>query len=256
MRKYDITKREWVLEGDTVSYLNWEDLRRAVDYDIQRERDFSYKGISNDELVAHVANFVSGLWQIHAFGEGNTRTTAVFTIQYLRSLGFNVENDLFAKHSWYFRNALVRANYSNPQKGIQPDKTFLVKFFRNLLLGENNELKNRYMLIGYKDEENDAHSSTHASTHSSTHASTHTSSIDIQPSSENVTRLVLAIGKEEMSVKSMMEAVGLKNRPNFIDYSLTPAIREGFMCMKYPANPRQRYLLTIKGLMLLDGNNS
>ena len=106
------------------------------------------------------------------------------------------------------------------------------------------------MLIGYKDDEND------------THTSTHTSSIDIQPSSENVTRLVLAIGKEEMSVKSvksMMEAVGLKNRPNFMDYSLTPAIREGFVCMKYPANPhyhRQRYLLTIKGLMLLDGNNS
>ena len=115
-------------------------------------------------------------------------------------------------------------------------------------------LKNRYMLIGYKDDEND----THTSTHTSTRTSTHTSSIDIQPSSENVTRLVLAIGKEEMSVKNMMEAVGLKNRPNFMDYSLTPAIREGFVCMKYPANPhhpRQRYLLTIKGLMLLDGNN-
>ena len=112
-------------------------------------------------------------------------------------------------------------------------------------------LKNRYMLIGYKDDEND--------THTSTHASTHVSSIDIQPSSENVRRLVLAIGKEEMSVKNMMEAVGLKNRPNFMVYSLTPAIREGFVCMKYPANPhhpRQRYLLTIKGLMLLDGNNS
>ena len=83
------------------------------------------------------------------------------------------------------------------------------------------------MLIGYKDDEND--------THTSTRTSTHTSSIDIQPSSENVTRLVFAIGKEEMSVKSMMEAVGLKNRPNFMDYSLTPAIREGFVCMKYPA---------------------
>ena len=111
------------------------------------------------------------------------------------------------------------------------------------------------MLIGYKDDENE--------THTSTHTSTRTSSIDIQPSSENVTRLVLrlvlAIGKEEMSVKNMMEAVGLKNRPNFMDYSLAPAIREGFVCMKYPANPhhpRQRYLLTVKGLMLLDGNNS
>lgn len=103
------------------------------------------------------------------------------------------------------------------------------------------------MLIGYKDDENDAHTSTR------------TSSIDIQPSSENVTRLVLAIVKEEMSVKSMMEAIGLKNRPNFMDYSLTPAIREGFVCIKYPANPhhpRQRYLLTIKEFMLLDGNNS
>lgn len=132
---------------------------------------------------------------------------------------------MFADNSWYFSNALVRANYSNPQKGIQQDKSFLVKFFRNLLLGENNELKNRYMLIGYKDDEND------------THTSTRTNSIDIQPSSENVTRLVLAIGKEEMSVKNMMEAVGLKNRPNFMDYSLTPAIREGFVCMKYPAIP-------------------
>jgi len=107
------------------------------------------------------------------------------------------------------------------------------------------------MLIGYKDDENN--------THTSTRTSTHASSIDIQPSSENVTRLVLAIGKEEMSVKSMMEAVGLKNRPNFMDYSLTPAIREGFVCMKYPTNPhhpRQRYLLTLKGLMFLEGNNS
>ena len=107
------------------------------------------------------------------------------------------------------------------------------------------------MLIGYKDNGND--------THTSTHASTRTSSNDIQPSSDNVRRLILAIGKEEMSVKGMMEAVGLKNRPNFLDYSLTPAIREGFVCMKYPANPhhpRQRYLLTIKGMMLLNGNNS
>lgn len=132
---------------------------------------------------------------------------------------------------------------SRHHQNLVPRWLYLVKFFRNLLLGENNELKNRYMLIGYKDDEND----------------THTSSIEKHSSSENVTRLVLAIGKEEMSVKSMMEAVGLKNRPNFMDYSLTPAIREGFVCMKYPANPhhpRQRYLLTIKGLMLLDGNNS
>ena len=95
LRDYDITKKEWVLEGDTVNYLNWEDLRRALDYDIKQEREFSYKGLAQDDLIAHIASFVSGLWQIHAFGEGNTRTTAVFTIQYLRSIGFDVENDLF-----------------------------------------------------------------------------------------------------------------------------------------------------------------
>ena len=96
LRKYDITKKEWVLEGDTVLYLNWEDLRRAIDYDLEQERAYSYKGKSQDEMISHLTKFVSGLWQIHAFGEGNTRTTAVFTIQYLRSLGFDVNNDLFA----------------------------------------------------------------------------------------------------------------------------------------------------------------
>ncbi len=110
LRTYDIIKKEWVLEGDTVLYLNWEDLRRAIDYDLEQERAYTYKGKSPDELIRHLARFVSGLWQIHAFGEGNTRTTAVFTIQYLRSLGFDVDNEQFACHSWYFRNALVRAN--------------------------------------------------------------------------------------------------------------------------------------------------
>ena len=152
LRKYDITKREWVLEGDTVNYLNWEDLRRAIDYEINQERNFSYKGLSSDEMVAHITKFVSGLWQIHAFGEGNTRTTAVFTIQYLRSIGFDVENDLFAKHSWYFRNALVRANYKNALKGIDYTPIYLERFFRNLLLGEKWDLRNRYLHIHPTEE--------------------------------------------------------------------------------------------------------
>lgn len=97
LRPYDITKREWVLNGDTVNYLNYEDLRRAIDYDLEQERQFSYKGLSIDEQVEHIAHFVSGLWQIHAFREGNTRTTAVFLIQYLRSIGFKkINNDMFA----------------------------------------------------------------------------------------------------------------------------------------------------------------
>ena len=151
LRPYDITKREWVLNGDTVNYLNYEDLRRAIDYDLEQERQFSYKGLSIDEQVEHIAHFVSGLWQIHAFREGNTRTTAVFLIQYLRSIGFKkINNDMFANHSWYLRNALVRANYKNAQRGVDYDYSFLVKFFRNLLMGEQNELRNRYMHLDYK----------------------------------------------------------------------------------------------------------
>ena len=152
IRDYNITKKEWVLEYDTVHYLNWEDLRRAIDYDIEQERSFSYKGLSSDELIAHVTRFVSGIWQIHAFGEGNTRTTAVFAIQYLRSLGFSVDNNAFAKHSWYFRNALVRANYKSAVKGIDYSPIYLERFFRNLLLGEQWDLRNRYLHIHPTEE--------------------------------------------------------------------------------------------------------
>ena len=147
IRDYDITKKEFVLRGGTVNYLNWEDLRRALDYEIDCEKQFDYRGITSDELVEHVAKFVSDIWQIHAFGEGNTRTTAVFTIQYLRSIGYEVNNDLFATHSWYFRNALVRANYKNAVLGINYEPVYLERFFRNLLLGEQWELKSRYLVI-------------------------------------------------------------------------------------------------------------
>ena len=147
LRDYDITKKEWVLGGDTVSYLHWEDLRRAIDHDLEQERAFRYAGLSDDEMVAHITRFVSGLWQIHPFGEGNTRTTAVFLILYLRSIGFEVTNNLFAEHSWYFRNALVRANYKNARQGIDYSPVYLERFFRNLLLGERWELKNRYLHI-------------------------------------------------------------------------------------------------------------
>lgn len=152
IRDYDITKKEWVLDGDTVNYLNWEDLRRAIDYDLEQERNFSYAGLSSDDMIKHIARFVSNLWQIHAFGEGNTRTTAVFTIQYLRSIGFNVSNNLFANHSWYFRNALVRANYKNVPKGIDYTPVYLERFFRNLLLGDGWELRNRYLHINASKE--------------------------------------------------------------------------------------------------------
>lgn len=152
IRQYDISKKEWVLEGDSVNYLNWEDLRRALDWDIEQEKNFSYKGLSDDEKIEHIAKFVSGIWQIHAFREGNTRTTAIFTIQYLRSLGYEVNNEMFAKHSWYFRNALVRANYRNINKDIDYSPIYLVRFFRNLLLKDGWVLKNRYIHIRPTDD--------------------------------------------------------------------------------------------------------
>ena len=146
IRDYDFTKSEFV-RGDTVSYLNCEDLRCALDYEIDKEKQFDYSGLSSDEMIEHIAKFVSDIWQIHAFKEGNTRTTAVFAIQYLRSIGYKVNNDMFAAHSWYFRNALVRANYKNAVQGINYEPIYLERFFRNLLLGEQWDLRSRYLVI-------------------------------------------------------------------------------------------------------------
>lgn len=147
IRDYNITKNEWVLDGDTVMYGGALDLRATLDYDFSVEKDFSYKGLSMDEIIKHLAVFISRLWQIHAFGEGNTRTTAVFFIKYLRTLGFDVTNEIFAENAWYFRNALVRANYTNLKKGVHETTEYLELFLRNLLLGETNELKNRNLHI-------------------------------------------------------------------------------------------------------------
>lgn len=149
IRDYNIEKAEWVLDGDSVMYGGALDLKATLDYDISKEREFSYKDLSADRVINHLATFVSRLWQIHIFSEGNTRTTAVFFIKYLRTLGFDVANDIFAQNAWYFRNALVRANYNNIQKGIHETTDFLERFLRNLLLGENNELKNRNLHICY-----------------------------------------------------------------------------------------------------------
>ena len=147
IRDYNISKKEWVLDGDSVPYGGVLDLRETLEYDFSVERNFSFNGLTMDETIHHLAVFVSRLWQIHVFGEGNTRTTAVFFIKYLRMLGFDVDNDLFADNSWYFRNALVRANYNNIRKGVYETTEFLEKFLRNLLLGDSNELQNREMHI-------------------------------------------------------------------------------------------------------------
>ena len=148
IRDYNISKHEWVLKGKSVVYAGADTIKDTLNYDFDLEKNFNYINLNVDERIKHITDFVSNMCQIHPFGEGNTRTTAVFTIKYLRSLGFDVNNTLFAEHSWYFRNALVRSNYADIQNDICEDKSYLEKFFRNLILNENNELKNRYLLIG------------------------------------------------------------------------------------------------------------
>ncbi|MCI6629862.1 MAG: Fic family protein, partial [Lachnospiraceae bacterium] len=147
MRDYNITKKEWVLNGATVIYGSASELRATLDYDFSEEKKFSYKNLTMDEIIHHLAAFVSRLWQIHIFGEGNTRTTAVFFIKYLRTLGFDATNDIFAENAWYFRNALVRANYNDLKNGVHETTEYLELFLKNLLLDEKNELHNRSMHI-------------------------------------------------------------------------------------------------------------
>ena len=152
IRQYNITKREWVLKGDTVTYAAWNSIKDTLDYDFATEKQYSYAGLSVEQCVKHLAKFASDIWQIHPFGEGNTRATAVFMIKYMKTFGFRVNNDAFRENSWYFRNALVRANYNDLQKGIHSTTKFLELFFSNLLLGTNHDLKNRYMHVDFVDE--------------------------------------------------------------------------------------------------------
>ena len=158
-------------------------------------------------------------------------------------LGFSVNNDLFERHSWYFRNALVRANYRNVEKSVNIESIFLIRFFRNLLLGENNELKNRYMMIDSPEEwkmpetvqaENKYRTST-------------------EQAAEQVRAIVAAIGKEQLTLKQIMDKIGMKHRPNFIDNYLNPAVAGGYVRLLYPdkpRHPRQKYLLSVRGLAL------
>ena len=246
-RDYDITKKEWVLRGDTVQYARWQDLRMTLQYDLDQERLFDYTDLNKDQMVEHIAKFVSGLWEIHPFGEGNTRTTAVFTIKYLRSLGFDVNNDLFEQNSWYFRNALVRANYRNLTKGVNYEPIFLVRFFRNLLLGDNNVLKNRYMIINPPEEwkmpEN----------RESPDKLPDKLPDKFDTDNDYIKKLIKVVGNNKLSIREILDAIGLKNRESFMEVYLNPAISEGFIRLLYPdkpRHPRQKYLLTAKGLAL------
>lgn len=248
LRDYNITKREWVLRGDTVSYMYSADLQRAVEYDLEQERLFNYSGLSSDEIVRHISRFTANLWQIHAFCEGNTRTTAVFVILYLRSLGFSVNNDIFANNSWYFRNAMVRYVYKN-NNGVMPEPKFLERFFRNMILGEQWELRNRYLIINppaeYANQPRlDSDPTVQATVQAHNMFCT---------SNERVVALVKTMADNKLSIKEMMAGLGLQHRQHFTEQFLQPSIAEGYVKMLYPekpCHPRQKYLLTVKGIGL------
>lgn len=153
IRTYNIYKNEWVLNGKSVFYASYDSIPMTMEYDFKTEKAFSYQNLSRNEIIKHLAQFTCDIWQIHPFGEGNTRSTAVFIIKYLSSLGYSISQECFAKKSWYFRNSLVRANYNDLPNDIHATTLYLEKFFENLLFGGNNELKNRYLHIAWQDNQ-------------------------------------------------------------------------------------------------------
>ena len=249
-RDYDFSKKEWALNGDSVLYGSCRELQATLDYDINQEKQFDYTNLALPDAISHIANFVSNIWQTHPFREGNTRTTAVFTIKYLRSIGFqNIDNTLFERHSWFFRNALVRANYKSVAKSVNPDSSYLVAFFRNLLLNEQTPLNNRDLQVGITNAPNKYRTSTEQVPNK------YRISIDnlLPVDDENTICLLQAIEHEKLSIKEIMGKMGLKHRPTFMDNYLNPAIENGFVRLLYPdspRHPRQKYLLTVKGMMM------
>jgi fido (protein-threonine AMPylation protein) len=149
-RTYNISKKEWVLDGASVIYGNYEQLKETLAYDIEQEKNFDYAKINSKKIIQHFSKFIANFWQIHPFSEGNTRTVAVFAIKYLRTLGFVITNEPFESNSWYFRNALVRANYQNLKDGVHKTRDYLEAFFENALLGAKHKLRNRELHIGWE----------------------------------------------------------------------------------------------------------
>lgn len=146
-RKIDFSKHEKILNNDSVTYGDCKTLTESLKYDISLEKEKDYKDMSIVEIINNITDFTSSIWQVHPFREGNTRTTAVFIEKYLMSLGYNVDNSLFKDKSVYFRNALVRSNYFNNYLNIKEDKSYLIKFYENLLLGKNNNLHSEDLIV-------------------------------------------------------------------------------------------------------------
>jgi prophage maintenance system killer protein len=217
-----MTKREWVLKGRSVYYASADSIEDTLRYDFVQEREFSYAGLSGPEVVRHVARFISGIWQIHPFGEGNTRTTAVFTIQYLRSMGYELNNEPFGSHSWYFRNALVRANFEDVTRSIAPTTAYLERFLENQLIGTSHELKNRYLHLDWQQR-----------------GAALEAAQQVQVT-QQVGLLLKALGDDELSLKELMARLSLADRNNFMKHYLNPALEAGLIERTIPNKPTSR----------------
>lgn len=246
IRDYNITKSEWVLKRDTVRYEGADTIAATLEYEFGRERKFDYKGLSQAETIAHFARFIADVWQIHPFGEGNTRTTSVFAIKYLRSLGFAIDNKVFAENSFYFRNALVRANYSNIPEKVYPTLVYLERFFSNLLAGADFELKSRCLLVGLDPV-------TPPLVPPGREQERAQAREQVSDAPDKFVRRLLKAMKGEMSVLEMMAALKLGGRRNFLEKYLAPAMALGLVERTQPSSPRsptQKYRLTEKGKSL------
>ena len=232
-RTYNITKKEWVLKGDTVRYASWGIIDDTVEYDFKQEAAFSYRGLSKADIVRHVAAFAAGIWQIHPFCEGNTRATAVFIIKYLNAMGIEVGNESFAEHSWYFRNALVRANYTNLDQDVHETPRYLEQFFENAVLGTRHELKNRYLHLDWVEEGGPDH--------------LEDATPQVTPQlTPQVEKLLAVLGNEELTLRQIAEKLGLSDRKNVTKNYLAPALAAELVERTIPDKPhssQQKYRL-------------
>ena len=304
IREIDVSKREWVLGGDYISFMNLEALPGSLDDCIEKERKYRYDTTSTDALISHLAAFISRIWQMCPFEEGNSRFTAVFTILYMRHLEIDFDYDTFKNDSYYLHNALVRANYRNIEKNIDYEPIYLERFFRNSLLSEQWDLRNRYVhvrpaaewstqaklkndkstgqvhikkkarevkvsdkeLLSIEEEPLNTIRPKTEITPIPVPENTEIAALEdktdvIQASQEvnflenpNILFIAVAIGDEFLSVKEIMERLHLKGRDSFLKLYLSPAIDNGIVSLLYPKSPRhprQKYLLTQKGLDFL-----
>ena len=251
IRDYNITKSEWVLDHDTVRYESADVIAATLEYEFEKERRFDYRGLSPQDTVAHLVRFIGDVWQIHAFGEGNTRTTSIFVIKYLRKLGFDVTNDVFAENARYFRNALVRANYTNLPRGVHPTPIYLERFFANLLLGEKNALKSRYLHISLSAPEDACSPEKREQVGEQVGEQVKADAVkELSSRPSRQVRRLLSKMKGEMTVLEMMAALKLGGRRNFLERYLTPALNAGLIERTEPDSahsPTQRYRLTRSG---------